>query len=284
MINQMQALVNNTKSQEKDAHYIRNLLKDFLQVYVLNFIYLHKAYNTNFIFTGGTCLSHCFGMHRLSEDLDFDLKKPIDVEELRTQLIRYFTKDHLVASFQASVLQQGSQLLLKFPLLKQLGLANASDSDLLYVKMDLSTVESSHYEQQATLKSVSHFNYVVIHYDLPSLFAGKINAILTRNRFMGKENTPIIKGRDYYDLLWFLEKKVSINILRLNDLLKSQYSVSEILSLLDSKVEEALTSKKLYFKQDLLPFIDPPQFVEAYIEHYLENYHRYKQYLLDTNP
>lgn len=281
MINQMQTLVNNAKSQEKDALYIRNLLKDFLQVYVLNFIYLHKAYNTNFIFTGGTCLSHCFGMHRLSEDLDFDLKKQIDVEELRAQLIRYFTKDHLLASFQASILQQGSQLLLKLPLLKQLGLANASDSDLLYVKMDLSTVESLHYEQQATLKSVSHFNYVVIHYDLPSLFAGKINAILTRNRLMGKENTLIIKGRDYYDLLWFLEKKVNLNILRLNDLLKVQHSVGEILSLLDSKVEEALGSKKLYFKQDLLPFIDPPQFVEAYIEHYLENYHRYKQYLLE---
>ncbi len=204
------------------------------------------------------------------------------MEELRAQLVHYFKKEHLMITFQASVLQQGSQILLKFPVLKQLKLANASESDLLFVKIDLSKVESRHYQQQTTLKSISHFNYVVVHYDLSSLFAGKINAILTRNRFMGKENTPIIKGRDYYDLLWFLEKKVSINILRLNDLLKSQYSVSEILSLLDSKVEEALTSKKLYFKQDLLPFIDPPQFVEAYIEHYLENYHRYKQYLWDV--
>lgn len=66
MINQMQLLVTNAKKQQKDVPYIRNLLKGFLQVYVLNFIYLHKSYNTNFLFTGGTCLSHCYGLHRLS--------------------------------------------------------------------------------------------------------------------------------------------------------------------------------------------------------------------------
>ena len=47
-------------------------------------------------------------------------------------------------------------------------------------------------------------------FDLPSLFAGKINAVLTRdetNKMTGKKERTD-KGRDWYDLLWYIENKI----------------------------------------------------------------------------
>jgi hypothetical protein len=46
----------------------RNLLKEYLQVLALSFIYSQRAYQS-LIFYGGSCLRHCFEIERLSEEL-----------------------------------------------------------------------------------------------------------------------------------------------------------------------------------------------------------------------
>jgi hypothetical protein len=43
-----------------------------------------------------------------------------------------------------------------------------------------------------------YVTFLVQYYDLPSLLAGKLHAILTR---------PYAKGRDWYDLLWYLSQR-----------------------------------------------------------------------------
>ena len=47
--------------------------------------------------------------------------------------------------------------------------------------------------------------------DLPSLFASKNHALLCRN---------YIKGRDWYDFVWYVSRKTSINFLLLSNSLK----------------------------------------------------------------
>lgn len=64
-------------------------------------------------------------------------------------------------------------------------------------------------------------------------------AIFTRNRFQSKDNIEIVKGRDYFDLLWFLEKNVQPNMQRVNDLLKKQLSLPEVIALLDEKIKKS---------------------------------------------
>lgn len=241
----------------------------------------NKQYNQVFISTGGTRLRHCFDMNRLSEDLDFDLKTTIDIEEFKGALENYFIKDYLYSALQISVQQKGWQISLKYPVLKQLKLATKEESDLLYVKIDLSPVCSNHYQLLTTLKSIGHFNYLVIYYDLPSLMAGKLHAILRRNKFVGVENASAIKGRDYYDLLWFMEKKTTPNLDRLNDLLEGSFSLKEVMAQVDVKVKEATSAKKRFLKQDLLPFINNPLILDGFIGSYQENYERNKQYLLE---
>ena len=53
----------------------RNLLKEYLQIVVLDYIYSHPIYS-QLSFYGGSCLSHCYKLPRLSEDLDF-----VDIEK-----------------------------------------------------------------------------------------------------------------------------------------------------------------------------------------------------------
>ena len=179
IIEELQFIVNKAQQQNKTNLYIRSLLKEFLQIYVLNFIYLNPDYNKIVIFTGGTCLRHCFGLNRLSEDLDFDLKEPIGILDLKGSLEDYFKKEYLYSDIQISILQRGTQLLLKFPVLKFLNLASGSESDLLYVKIDLFPIVSQIYKQITTLKNAGNFNYLVTSYDLPSLMSSKLVTILT---------------------------------------------------------------------------------------------------------
>ena len=282
IIEELKSLINISSVQNKSNLYIRSLLKEFLQVYVLNYIYLNPNYNKNFLFTGGTCLRHCFGLNRLSEDLDFDLKNEIDANNLKSSIEAYFKTEFMYDGLQVSILQKGRQLLLKFPVLKELKLATESESDLLYIKLDMSLMASKIYNQNSTLKSINNFNYLVTHYDLPTLFASKIVTILTRQRFLGKENINVIKGRDYFDLLWFLDKKVIPNLDRINDLIKSSYTITDMVDLVDEKVKIATTISQQYFKQDLLPFIDNHLILDGYIENFAKNYNQNKSYLCYT--
>jgi len=282
IIEELKSLINISSVQNKSNLYIRSLLKEFLQVYVLNYIYLNPNYNKNFLFTGGTCLRHCFGLNRLSEDLDFDLKNEIDANNLKSSIEAYFKTEFMYDGLQVSILQKGRQLLLKFPVLKELKLATESESDLLYIKLDMSLMASKIYNQNSTLKSINNFNYLVTHYDLPTLFASKIVTILTRQRFLGKENINVVKGRDYFDLLWFLDKKVIPNLDRINDLLESSYTTTDIVGLVDEKVQIATTISRQYFKQDLLPFIDNHLILDGYIENFAKNYNQNKSYLCYT--
>jgi hypothetical protein len=43
-------------------------------------------------------------------------------------------------------------------------------------------------------------------YDLPSLFAGKLHAVLCRNW------KSRVKGRDFYDFLWYLGRRIPLNL------------------------------------------------------------------------
>ena len=78
------------RSDANNKIFKRNLLKEFLQIVVLDFIYSRPDY-AEMIFYGGSCLAQCFGLPRLSEDLDFvDLRKKIDLKALAHDIADYF--------------------------------------------------------------------------------------------------------------------------------------------------------------------------------------------------
>ncbi len=259
--------------------YILNSLKEYLQVYVLYYIYTNSKYNKNLIFTGGTCLRHFYNLPRLSEDLDLDFQESFDSQILLDNLEGYFKKQYKFNEIKLAVKQRGNQIVLKFPVLHKLGLAKEDESNLLYVRLDLSKNPSKHFDLQTTSKSIYGFNFVAKHYDLPSLMSGKIHAILIRKRFKGADNTEVVRGRDYFDLLWFLKNSIKPNLKRLSEMLNASVSINFIEKQLDLKVKELITRHKSYFKSDLIPLISNPDFIKIYVENYYKEYLRFKKQL-----
>ena len=111
-----------------------------------------------------------------------------------------------------------------------------SDTELIKIKFEVDTnpPEGATYEIRYGLLPIP---YAVQMYDEASLFAGKIHAVLCRSW------KSRIKGRDYYDYLWYLARGAKVNIQHLQKRLEqsSEWSSSEELTI--EKTIELLCSR-----------------------------------------
>ena len=254
----------------------RILLKAALQSYVLDFLYNHPLYR-RLNFYGGTCLHVVYGLNRLSEDLDFDNSVGQDLSNLESDLITLFQKtygyDPTVAKSQHG--ENGIlRVTLKFPILNALGLSPYTNESL-HLK-----VETSHHQQIAVIQNTPIFYYgrsfVPAHFSLETMMAGKMIACLERNFQRGSEGA-FIKGRDFYDLLWFMQKGVRPLEAKLADDGEKPYSVRSAMMLLSEKVAGIRQSDLAI---DLLPMFESRAFIESWLAHFHANFTRYaKDYL-----
>lgn len=277
ILSYIKEIVSEELNKGSNPLYIRSVIKEYLQILVLEYIYTSNEFKSNLIFTGGTCLRHFYGIDRLSEDLDFDFIKPVDTKEIASKIGDYFKSSLKYSELTISIKQHGKQILLKFPILRKIGFAEANESEMLYIKIDVTLLDVKSYKIERTSKNAFGYNFVALHYDLPSLFAGKISAILTRNLLTGKDNAQTIKGRDFYDLLWYLKKGVQVNINLVMEKTKiPNLDLEGLKNLVDHKVNLACTRYKNDFANDLVPFINNKNFIIDYVDNYLEEYKRYK--------
>ena len=269
IINNLRDIVQKNKDQASGL-FLRNLLKEALQIYTLNFIY-SSTYGEKFLFKGGTCLRLCFDLPRLSEDLDFDIKnyQEFNVKKFCGDLKNYFTKQLQYKEVKIKIAGSKKQIFLKFPIMNQLGLTkNKSKSNVLFLRIDLNPTDSSIFKEKVSLYSSYDFNFLIKSYSLADLFASKIAAILQRTFRKGKKNLITFKGRDYFDLIWFLGKGVRPNFKRLGDIVKIQKR-KDILEELDSKVEKV---KEEYLREDLLPLFADEKFVGNFVNNFKKLY------------
>jgi len=246
---------------------ILNAIKEYLQYPVLAFIYSSPKYQ-NFVFMGGSALRIAYNLPRLSEDLDFNLTvsdyEKLDLNELGEDLKKYFQNKFLMnINFRV---QGDRRLYLKFPILKDLGLAsNIAESDFLYVKIEPSREDFINPEYEITPISGFGFNFIVRSYNLKFLMTGKIGAILERTWFKGKKNEIDIKGRDYYDLFWYLEKGIQPDYPNLALSLKIN-NEQELKVALQKKILSEVTEKKLLY--DLANFFSEQEFISSFCRNY----------------
>jgi hypothetical protein len=71
------------------------------------------------------------------------------------------------------------------------------------LEIDLDPPPRANTEVQTRLVPTPHQVRV---YDLPSLFAGKLHAVLCRNW------KSRVKGRDFYDLIWYVGRNTTLNL------------------------------------------------------------------------
>jgi hypothetical protein len=245
------------ESRSQDKIFKRNILKEYLQILVLDFIYSHKDYS-QLIFYGGSCLAHCYGLPRLSEDLDFvDLKKQVDTVKLAEDLEAYFKKNTDIAP---KAVCREFRVHLKFPLLKDLGLAEIGDSDLLFLKVEVFKGFDFCGNFKTEIIPLFKFNRsaLVKTFDLPTLMSTKIRAVLLRRWERTDKQGKItakVKGRDYFDLMWYLEKNIKPNISCIAEV-KSEKELKEKLLIAIDKADASS------IRLDLEPLIADRNFVE----------------------
>lgn len=210
----------------------RNLLKNYLQILVLDFIYADRKYS-QLIFYGGSCLAHCYNLPRLSEDLDFvDLKKKIEISKLAKDLEIHFKKN---TDLEVRAVPQKFRVYLKFPLLRELGLAGKSESGLLFLKIEIFKEFDFCTDYKIETIPLFKFNRTVLvkTFDLPTLMATKIRAVLKRKwekTDKSGKTLATVKGRDYYDLLWYLEKGIMPNFECLEGITNKEELKEQLLS------------------------------------------------------
>lgn len=253
------------KRQGLDNALIRNILKEAIQCYVLDFVY-NSSYGRDLIFCGGSCLRFCFGLNRLSEDLDFDLErqKQIDKEKFTSDISDYFRKNLNFSNLEIKISGIEKKIYLKFPILYELNLAKKPESEKLYVKVEIQKNISKYYQTEFAPFSRFNLNFIIKNYKLETLMASKIIAVLRRTFKKGKENKITFKGRDYYDLLWFFQQKIKPNMKRIKDVLDIS-SKRELQRALVGKVKKI---KLAYLEEDLVNLFEDSRFIKKYSKNY----------------
>lgn len=249
----------------------RIILKEYLQVLTLDYIYNHPVYR-KMNFYGGTCLHNIYGLNRLSEDIDFDNSSGIDISQLEEDLLVYYRSNigYTDISAKTQVGEWGiRRITLKFPILYTLGLTSLVNETLLL------KVEISLHKQTSVINKTPLFLYgrsfVAAHFSLETMMAGKIIACLERN-FQRGSTAGGIKGRDFYDLLWFMQQKVRPLEEKLaRDGIKS-YTISSAFAELTEKINNISTSE---LAEDLLPLFEQRSFIEVWLEEFKNNYNKY---------
>ena len=174
-------------------------VREYLQARVLQVLQDCGAFG-QWVFHGGTSLRFLYGAPRYSEDLDFALRAPgleDDFAGCLKRIRRTFEDEGYDADVKLKDEKTVKAAFIRFrALLFELGLS-PHVSQALQVRIELDTNPPAG-GAFATSVIRRHVTVRLLHYDKPSLLAGKLHAILAR---------PYAKGRDLYDLLWYLSDR-----------------------------------------------------------------------------
>ena len=235
---------------------------------MLDYLYNHTSYR-RLNFYGGTCLHVVYRLNLLSEDLDFDNQAGLELGHLATDLAEYFQKSFGYGDASAKTQRGEGEILrvtLKFPVLNVLGLS-PHPSEALHLK-----VKVSQHEQVAIIQHTSVLTYgrslVAAHFSLETMMAGKMLACLERNFARGRSSTQI-KGRDFYDLLWFMQQRVQPLEAKLVCDGQQPYTV-ELAMLALKEIVARIKPRDLAI--DLLPMFESRQYIEAWLDAFHENF------------
>ena len=176
----------------------RNVVREYLQARILEGL-VRAGAMASLAFLGGTALRFLYGLGRYSEDLDFSLegdRAGYDPPRWAEKITRQLRRESYEIEHRTRVSTVVHRVDFRFPsLLFELGLSPHA-GEALRIRMEVDTNPPTG-ASTTTSRIRKHVSVRVSHHDRPSLFAGKLLAVLNR---------PWQKGRDYYDLLWYLEQ------------------------------------------------------------------------------
>jgi len=192
----------------------RNVTREYLQARILGALQRAGAM-IPLAFHGGTALRFLFASARYSEDLDFALERATDQYDFRGYLRVIqgeFAAEGYALELKVNDRKVVHSAFIRFPgLLYELGLS-PHRTEVFSVKIEVDTNPPAGAVLTTSLVR-RHVTLQLQHHNRASLLAGKLHAILQR---------PYVKGRDLYDLLWFLSDPdwPAPNLVMLNNALR----------------------------------------------------------------
>ncbi len=232
-------------------------------------------------FYGGTALRIFYKLDRYSEDLDFSLLE--EDEQFSFQpFMKAIVDEFKAQGMQASITEKRKTAQSNFE-------SAFLKSETIWKELVLeSIVPEEHIEQLARIKIkievdkkpplgftteekllTRPFSFYVNCFSLPDLFAGKMHALLFRQ---WKNN---VKGRDWYDMEWYIKRGVSLNLSHF--LLRAQGSGSwnkenmteeQFRELLRERID---TVDLVRAKEDIARFIKDPRVLDIWSPKYFHD-------------
>lgn len=183
----------------QDNARARLVVREYVQARLLESLQDGGAF-AHWAFVGGTALRFLYSMRRFSEDLDFSLVRAgvaDDFETLMAKAKRTFLSEDYTVSVKVKAARTVKSAMVRFEgLLAELNLSpHRSETISVKVEIDTNPPEGATFETSVVRR---HCLLNLQHYDKASLLAGKLHALLTRR---------YVKGRDVYDLLWYLSDR-----------------------------------------------------------------------------
>ena len=256
-------------------------LREILQEIVLLGLY-DAGFFKHAAFYGGTALRILHNLPRFSEDLDFSLLesnrdfnlKPY--EEAIVSTLKAFGFDVTIeikeknnSSAIASAFVKGNTIEHLININAPKDITNKIHRDqAVKIKLEVDTNPPLEFETVNTIRLTPR-PFLINAFTLPSLYAGKMHAILCR----AWSSRP--KGRDWYDLVWYIANDVELDSIHLkarlnqsckyleenNIQISSELTKQTIKELLLQRIETLDISKA---KNDVQPFIKDIREIELW--------------------
>lgn len=247
----------------------KNLLREILQEVIL--CHMKEAdFFKDMAFHGGTSLRLLYRTGRFSEDLDMSLLSANEGYDIATKMkdleasmassgfkFEFQNRSKPAKAIKAFFIND-SDILNQFA--REIG--NVIDGEKIKIKFELDVVPSAHQVfTESAIKSV--FSETVKAHDLATCMGQKIHAVLCRSHFYGMD---IIKGRDLYDLEWYLDQGIAPNYDNLRECLyrsgpweKQELQIGRAWVI--AEIHKSLQTKKFSaILADLRPLVDPAIF------------------------
>jgi predicted nucleotidyltransferase component of viral defense system len=256
-------------NNQSEQDYL-NALKEIFQEIALLALWRAKFYERA-AFYGGSALRILYGLDRFSEDLDFTLLKPdknfnlASYNQAITDEMRGFGFDVKVETKNKNILSNIESAFIKADSKKQLLsieapidiTARIHNMHTIKIKMevDINPPPQFNTEVKTLLQPIPFFVKTLTQ---PDLFAGKIHALLCRPW------QKRVKGRDWYDFVWYVARDTPINLIHLQQRLiqsnaweaDKSFTKQDLIILLKEKINNTDFNNA---KNDVIPFLKDPQ-------------------------
>jgi len=261
----------------KSQYDYKQALREIMQQITLAGLY-QGGFFKEAAFYGGTALRIFYGLHRFSEDLDFSLlnentdfsfdqyfQNIDDAFKAQGMKISLKTKNKSKRSAIESAFLKSQTLWGELALEEVAPQIGLKQNLGIKIKLEADTHPPMGFKTEEKLLLRPAPFYVKC-FTLEDLFAGKMHALLFRK---WKTN---VKGRDWYDLEWYVQKGVALNLEHFlirakdsGDWTKETMTKPEFRQLLQQRIEDVNLERA---KTDISRFIPDTKILEIWSKKY----------------